>query len=64
MATIDDVITWANTLPSWQGDAVRRLLVAGEEPLSDQDYFLRGIERNSWSAAEAANGRRDAGWIG
>src|SRR5271157_2084149 len=38
VATIDDVIMWANTLPAWQGDAVRRLLVAGEQPLSAQDY--------------------------
>jgi len=38
MATIDDVITWANSLPVWQGDAVRRLLATGEQPLSDQDY--------------------------
>jgi energy-coupling factor transporter ATP-binding protein EcfA2/acylphosphatase len=38
MATIDDVITWANSLPSWQGDAIRRLLAAGEQPLSTQDY--------------------------
>lgn len=38
MATIDDVITWANSLPDWQGDAVRRLLAGGEQPLSDQDY--------------------------
>lgn len=38
MATIDDVITWANYLPAWQGDAVRRLLATGEQPLSTQDY--------------------------
>ena len=38
MATIDDVITWANSLPAWQGDAVRRLLTSGEQPLSDQIY--------------------------
>lgn len=38
MATIDDVITWASSLPPWQGDAVRRLLAMGEQPLSDQDY--------------------------
>ena len=38
MATIDDVIAWANTLPAWQGDAVRRLLLAGEQPLTPQDY--------------------------
>ncbi|MBI2179051.1 MAG: hypothetical protein HYU38_12090, partial [Candidatus Tectomicrobia bacterium] len=38
MATIDDVIAWANTLPAWQGDAVRRLLLAGEQSLSTQDY--------------------------
>jgi energy-coupling factor transporter ATP-binding protein EcfA2 len=38
MATIDDVIAWANTLPAWQGDAVRRLLLAGEQPLTAQDY--------------------------
>lgn len=38
MATIDDVITWANALPAWQGDAVRRLLATGEQPLSTQDY--------------------------
>lgn len=37
MATIDDVITWANTLPPWQGDVVRRILTAGEQPLSVQD---------------------------
>lgn len=38
MATIDDVVTWANSLPAWQGDAVRRLLATGEQPLSTQDY--------------------------
>jgi ABC-type cobalamin/Fe3+-siderophores transport system ATPase subunit len=38
VATIDDVISWANTLPAWQGDAVRRLLLAGEQPLTAQDY--------------------------
>jgi hypothetical protein len=38
MAAIDDVITWAKTLPPWQGDAVRRLLIAGDKPLSAQDY--------------------------
>ena len=38
MAIIDDVIIWANTLPAWQGDAVRRLLLAGEQPLTAQDY--------------------------
>jgi hypothetical protein len=38
MATIDDVITWANALPAWQGDAVRRLLATGEWPLSSQEY--------------------------
>jgi len=38
MATIDDVIRWANSLPAWQGDAVRRLLATGEQPLSTQDY--------------------------
>jgi energy-coupling factor transporter ATP-binding protein EcfA2 len=38
MATIDDVITWAKSLPAWQGDAVRRFLVACDAPLSTQDY--------------------------
>jgi len=38
MATIDDVIEWAKTLPPWQGDAVRRLLEVGEQPLSEKDY--------------------------
>jgi len=38
VATIDDVITWANSLPAWQGDAVRRVLATGEQPLSAQDY--------------------------
>ena len=38
MAVIDDVLAWANALPAWQADAVRRLLIAGEQPLSDQDY--------------------------
>ena len=38
MATIDDVMSWANSLPAWQSDAVRRLLTAGEQLLSDQDY--------------------------
>ena len=38
MATIDDVILWANTLPAWQGDVVRRILEAGEQPLTAQDY--------------------------
>lgn len=37
MATIDDIISWASGLPAWQGDAVRRLLVAGEQSLSAQD---------------------------
>ncbi len=38
MAMIDDVIVWANTLPGWRGDVVRRLLLAGEQPLTAQDY--------------------------
>ena len=38
MATIDDIITWVGSLPAWQGDAVRRLLSTGEQPISDQDY--------------------------
>ena len=38
MATIDDVIMWATSLPPWQADAVRRLLIAGEHPLSAEDY--------------------------
>jgi len=38
MATIDDVIAWAGSLPAWQGDVVRRLLATGEQPLSAQDY--------------------------
>jgi energy-coupling factor transporter ATP-binding protein EcfA2 len=39
MAIIDDVIKWANSLPPWQGDAVRRFLLACDAPsLSDQDY--------------------------
>jgi energy-coupling factor transporter ATP-binding protein EcfA2 len=38
MATIDDVIGWAGSLPSWQADAVRRLLQAGDQPLTTQDY--------------------------
>ncbi len=38
MAAIDDVIAWANTIPAWQGDAVRRLLRAGDIELSVQDY--------------------------
>lgn len=38
MAVIDDVIVWASTLPAWQGDTVRRLLLAGDQPLTAQDY--------------------------
>lgn len=38
MATIDDVISWAKTLPAWQGDAVRRFLVACDAPISAKDY--------------------------
>jgi energy-coupling factor transporter ATP-binding protein EcfA2 len=38
MATFDDVISWASSVPAWQGDAVRRLLLAGEQPLTAQDY--------------------------
>jgi energy-coupling factor transporter ATP-binding protein EcfA2 len=38
VATIDDVIAWANMLPAWQGDAVRRILKAGEDPPTAQDY--------------------------
>lgn len=37
MTVIDDVIAWANTLPAWQGDAVRRILIAGDGPFSEQD---------------------------
>lgn len=37
MAAIDDIIVWANNLPAWQADAVRRLLAAGEQPLSAQE---------------------------
>ena len=38
MPMINDVIAWANTLPAWQGDLVRRLLEAGNQPLSAADY--------------------------
>jgi energy-coupling factor transporter ATP-binding protein EcfA2 len=38
MATIDDVVQWAGTLPGWQGDAVRRILEAGDQPLTADDY--------------------------
>ena len=38
MGTIDDIIAWAHTLPLWQGDVVRRLLVAGKTPLDTKDY--------------------------
>ncbi|HNX82259.1 MAG TPA: AAA family ATPase [Candidatus Omnitrophota bacterium] len=38
MATIDDIITWVDSLPAWQGDAVRRLLASGDQPLNAQDY--------------------------
>ncbi|MFA5197802.1 MAG: AAA family ATPase [Patescibacteria group bacterium] len=38
MATIDDIIVWVNSLPAWQGDAVRRLLAMGDQPLNAQDY--------------------------
>ncbi len=38
MAMIDDVIAWGKTLPAWQGDVVRRLLLAGDQPLTSQDY--------------------------
>ncbi|MFA5119007.1 MAG: AAA family ATPase [Candidatus Omnitrophota bacterium] len=38
MATIDDIIVWASSLPAWQGDVVRRLLTKGDQPLNAQDY--------------------------
>lgn len=38
MAAIDDIIIWANSLPAWQGDAVRRLLATGEQQLSNKNY--------------------------
>src|ERR1700728_1087094 len=38
MATIDDVAEWEEPLPGWQGDTVRRLLHAGNQPLTAQDY--------------------------
>ena len=38
MATINDVLLWANTLPDWLADAVRRLLAAGEEALNPKEY--------------------------
>lgn len=38
MATIDDIIVWVSSLPAWQGDAVRRLLAMGDQPLNAQDY--------------------------
>jgi energy-coupling factor transporter ATP-binding protein EcfA2 len=37
MAAIDEIIKWAQSIPAWQGDAVRRLLEAGENPLSAAD---------------------------
>jgi len=38
MATIDDIITLASSLPAWQGDTMRRLLEAGEQTLNTQNY--------------------------
>jgi len=37
MATIDDIIAWVTTLPPWQGNVVRLILVSGEKPLDTQD---------------------------
>ena len=57
MATIDDVITWANTLPAWQGDAVRRLLVAGEQLLSSQDHSeLLALAKGEFDLAPPPDG--------
>jgi hypothetical protein len=38
MATIDDVISWAGTVPDWQADAVRRMLNTDDEVLSEANY--------------------------
>lgn len=37
MATVNDIIAWAHTLPLWQGDFVRRILIVGEKPLDTRD---------------------------
>jgi energy-coupling factor transporter ATP-binding protein EcfA2 len=36
MAAIDDVLTWSQSLPSWQAEAVRRIL--GSDALTDKDH--------------------------
>ncbi len=38
MSIISDVIEWVKTLPPWQGDAVRRLLLAGEHPIDGEEF--------------------------
>src|SRR3989339_636943 len=38
MAAIDDIIVWVSSLPAWQGDAVRRLLATGDQPLNARGY--------------------------
>jgi hypothetical protein len=38
MAVINDVIVWAETLPDWQKDLVRRLLENGDQELGEAEY--------------------------
>ena len=36
MAAIDDIISWAQGLPKWEADAVRRILAAGDDALTPE----------------------------
>ena len=37
MALLNDILTWTESLPSWQSDACRRLL-QNEQGLKESDY--------------------------
>ena len=44
MSAIEQIIKWAQTLPDWQGDAVRRLLEQGELTNSDRDELYAMVK--------------------
>lgn len=44
MSVIEQIVEWASTLPSWQADALRRLIAGGGLSAKDDDELLAMLE--------------------
>ena len=55
MSAIEDIIKWAQGLPNWQADAVRRLLEQGELTNEDRDEIHQMVKVEAGIESECVN---------